>query len=138
MNVADHFAFQVSDMERSIEFYTKRLGLSLMFHKVDEAHHEAFAFLELDGGNLELLQSLDSNNRPLPYSPPTIRPPYCPHLALKTEDMDALVLRAREKGVTIVKGPLEAPGLAKWIYLADPDNNVIEYIQWLGGDGALA
>jgi lactoylglutathione lyase len=36
-----------------------------------------------------------------------------------------------EKRIPIVKGPLEIKGAEKWIYISDPDNNVIEYIQWL-------
>ena len=131
MQKVDHFAFEVSDMDRALEFYTARLGLTLMFRKVDEEHQEAFAFLALDGGNLELLQNLAPDAPPLGRKEPAA--PYCPHLALVTSNMDKLVQRVKGKGIDIVKGPLEAPGLAKWVYLSDPDGNVIEYIQWLEG-----
>ena len=36
-----------------------------------------------------------------------------------------------KEDIPIAKGPLEAPGLAKWIYICDPDNNIIEFVQWL-------
>jgi lactoylglutathione lyase len=32
--------------------------------------------------------------------------------------------------VPILRGPLEIPGEETWVYFADPDNNVLEYIQW--------
>ena len=128
---ADHFAFQVSDMDEAIRFYTETLGLKLLFRELDEVHHEVYAFLELDGGNLELVQLLDENNRPIPLTKHEIRKPYCPHIAIKTEDMEQLVLRLKEKKVPVVKGPLEIPEKVKWIYVNDPDNNVIEFIQWL-------
>jgi catechol 2,3-dioxygenase-like lactoylglutathione lyase family enzyme len=126
----DHFAVQVADLDAAIEFYTEALGLRLKFKELDQVHHEAFAFLELEGGDLELLQALDEENQPMAFEGPVIRPPYCPHLALKTEDMDQLVATLKQKGITIVKGPMEAP-VARWIYVQDLDNNVIEFVQWL-------
>ena len=131
MPTADHFAFEVSDMERAIRFYTEKLGLRLILSQVDDAHHEAFAFLELDGGNLELLQILDENNQPLPRAAPESTPSLCPHLALATDDMDACLENLRQQGIPILKGPLEIAGEIKWVYATDPDNNVLEFIQWL-------
>lgn len=128
---ADHFAFQVSDLDASIEFYHHILGLNLISKTVDEEHHEAFAFLELEGGNLELLQLLDEENNPLPFKQAEIKPPYCPHLAIASENLDQLVAMLGDKNVEIVKGPLEIPGTVKWLYIADPDRNVIEFVQWL-------
>jgi len=128
---ADHFAFRVSDMDAAIAFYTDKLGLKLMFRELDEGHHEAFAFLELDGGNLELLQMLDESNRPIPRDYPAPAPPYTPHLAIETENLDALADALRTKGIAILKGPLEIPGQVRWLYLSDPDNNVLEFVQWL-------
>ena len=128
---ADHFAFRVADMDAAIAFYTEKLGLKLMFNKVDEEHHEAFAFLELEGGNLELLQMLEESNQPVPVDTPPPQPPYTPHLAIATEDLDALVKMLEAKGIALLKGPLEIPGQVRWLYLSDPDNNVIEFVQWL-------
>jgi len=127
----DHAAFQVADLDRAIAFYTGVFGLRLMFRQEDPEHHEAFAFLEVEGGNLELLQCLDEENRPVPYIPPKLEPPFTPHLAMKSKNLDQLVTSLREKGVPIVKGPLEIPGQVKWLYLADPDQNVLEFVQWL-------
>jgi lactoylglutathione lyase len=33
-------------------------------------------------------------------------------------------------GIRIVKGPLEIENKEKWIYFADPDNNILEFIEW--------
>ncbi len=128
---ADHFAFGVSDLEASIEFYTEKIGLKLMFKEIDKQHHEAFAFLELNGGNLELLQLLDDNNQPVPRVKQDIKEPFCPHLAIGTDDMDGLLSGLHEKQVPIIKGPLEITGKVRWVYFADPDNNILEFVEWL-------
>ncbi len=121
----DHTAFRVSDLGAAIRFYTEALGLRLMFRKVNEEVGEAYAFLELEGGNLELIQTLDE-----PFVRPRLQPPYCPHLALSTEDMKQTLEMVRAKSIAIVSGPLEIPGEEKWLYISDPDGNVIEFIEW--------
>ena len=124
-NRNDHTAFQVSDMDAAIEFYTEALGLHLLFRDINHEEQEAYAFLELDGGNLELIQKLDT-----PFVKRPIVPPYCPHFALATDDMSRVLRMIQEKGIKVVKGPLEIPEKERWIYIHDPDDNVIEYIEW--------
>lgn len=125
----DHVAFPVRDLDASVAFYTQQLGLKLMFQQVDEAHGEAFAFLELEGGNLELLQSLKP---PETNQPPAVNELFCPHVAIQVDDISAWCVALNDKGIVIAKGPLEIPGKVKWLYFADPDNNIIELVEWFG------
>ena len=37
-------------------------------------------------------------------------------------------LRAHQ--ILIVKGPLRIEHEETWVYFADPDHNILEYIQW--------
>jgi lactoylglutathione lyase len=122
----DHMAFEVSDMDKSIQFYTETLGLRLLFRQVNTDVQEDYALLALEGGNLELIQRLDG-----PFEKPEIRPHSCPHLALVSEDMAETLKMIEENHLTVVQGLREVEGEEKWIYISDPDNNVIEYIQWL-------
>jgi lactoylglutathione lyase len=121
----DHVALPVSDMEAALQFYGEKLGLKFMFREVDPVEQEDFAYFELEGGNLELLKSLAH-----PFDKPDIRPPYCPHLALATSDMNATLRLIQERGLRLIKGPLKIEGKVTWLYIADPDNNVIEFVQW--------
>ena len=127
----DHVAVQVADIDRAIAFYTEVLELPLMFKQEDREHGEVFAFLELEGGNLELLSRIDGEGSPIPFTRPEIQKPYCPHVALAVEDIDVAVEKLQSKGITLIDGPLIIPGKVRWLYFADPDNNVIEYVQWL-------
>jgi catechol 2,3-dioxygenase-like lactoylglutathione lyase family enzyme len=122
----DHVALPVSDMDEAIKFYVEKLGLPLLSREVDPVQQEEFAFLALEGGNLELLKSLAH-----PFEKPKIKPPYCPHLALATEDMTATLKLIEEQHLPIVTGPLKIEDKVTWLYIADPDNNVIEFVQWL-------
>ena len=125
----DHFAFQVKDIKKSIEFYRDVLGLKFMFVDSSDEHGEKFAFFELEGGNLELLQKV-----PPPKEWSSLDPhenAYCPHIALESGDIPGLVGDLKSKGVELVKGPLEIPGKVTWVYFADPDGNILEFVQWL-------
>ncbi len=128
---ADHFAFPVSELTRSVDFYVNKLGLKLLSYQTDRENHEAFAFFELEGGNLELLQALDENNKPIPFENPKSSVPYSPHLAIGVDSLEERIQKLKEKNLPIAKGPLEIPGHVKWLYVHDPDQNTIEFVEWL-------
>lgn len=121
----DHAAFQVSDIIRSIDFYVSKLGFRLYSKETDYNEKEIFAFLELGDARIELLQYLEGS-----YEIPPIRKPYCPHFSLGVDDLKQAEEMLREKNVNIVRGPLEIKGEVTWLYFSDPDNNILEYVQW--------
>jgi len=126
MRAFDHVAFQVSDIEAAIRFYEEKLGFTLKSKAVNSEEQEAYAFLILDDVRLELLQDLKEDT----YQKSVVMPPYCPHLAIETDDMEVVVMRLRQAGVDILRGPLKIEDEETWVYFTDPDNNVLEYIQW--------
>jgi catechol 2,3-dioxygenase-like lactoylglutathione lyase family enzyme len=126
MPTYDHTAFQVSNIADSIEFYVNKLGFTLLSHAINVQEQEAYAFLVLGDLRLELIQDIKEAS----FARPTVRPPYCPHLAIETADMLQSVAGLKEAGVAIVRGPLEIEGEETWVYFCDPDNNILEYIQW--------
>jgi catechol 2,3-dioxygenase-like lactoylglutathione lyase family enzyme len=125
MNTYDHTAFEVSNMDRAIEFYVHKLGFTLASRSVNAQEQEAYAFLALADLRLELIQDLTHTT----YAKPAVHPPYCPHLAIQTADMAQAVARLEEAGVAILRGPLEIEGEDTWVYFCDPDNNILEYVQ---------
>ncbi len=126
MAKCDHVAFQVGNMNAAIQFYTEKLGFTLSSRAVNQEEMEEFVFLALGDLRLELIQDLHETA----YQKPSVKPPYCPHLAIETDSMERAVARLKEKGVPIIRGPLVIEGKVTWVYFADPDNNILEYVQW--------
>ena len=126
MEKYDHVAFQVSNMDAAIQFYVGKLSFTLSSRAVNPEEMEEYVFLALGDLRLELIQDLNQ----AAYQKPGIKPPYCPHLAIETDRMERAVARLREEGVPIIHGPLAIEGEGTWVYFADTDNNVLEYIQW--------
>lgn len=121
-----HFAFEVSDLAKAIRFYTDAFGMKVTFQEVDPVHDEAFAILSFGTGALELVQRIGAS---APLQRPRIGPPFCPHLAFETEDLDGSVKELMERGVRLAGGPFDNGRGIRWVYLADPDDNVLELIQ---------
>lgn len=127
----DHVVLQVADMDAAIKFYTKKFGLSLVADELDEENHERTAWFYLDGSYLQLRQALNGNNEPVPYEPPAVdanTPPVC---AFAIPDIAELMMRVERKKIPIVKGIREVEKKKRTLTVKDPDNNVIQFIQWL-------
>lgn len=122
----DHGAFQVSDLERSIRFYTEKLGFKLLFRSEAENYREIGAFLEYNGARLELLQSVGKV-----YVPRKPERPFCPHFCFEAEDMNVVLKILEKNEIPILDGSNEIPGSEWRIYFTDPDQNVLEYVVWL-------
>src|SRR3990172_3172922 len=105
MQAYDHVAFQGSHIDAAIQFYVERLGFVLASKAVNPDEGEAYAFLALEDLRLELIQDLKQDT----YQKPVVKPPYCPHLAIETDDMEDTVARLRQAGGSILLRPLNNP-----------------------------
>lgn len=121
----DHVAIEVSNMDNSIEFYTGILGFSFVSRAIDEKENEEYCYLESEGFSLELLFDQRKNN----FIEKKVQRPYCPHICFATNDITKTIEELKSKNVQIVHGPLFIENEASWVYFADPDSNILEYIQ---------
>jgi lactoylglutathione lyase len=122
---ADHCGFQVRSLEAAIRFYTEKLSFTLETQAVNEVEQEAYAFLSRGTALLELIQDLVHE-----FVLPPLRKPFCPHYCLEVADLEQAVAELRAHKIPIVKGPLRMEQEETWVYFADPDHNILEYIQW--------
>ena len=146
----DHINIVVSDLERSVKFYTEVLG----FRKTHDVTMEGawiesiiglrgvkgfVAFVEPpDGGvRIELLQYatppgavLAENSRANTHG---LR-----HFALRVDDIAAMTARLRAAGVTFFSDPIRVPaGVVKFaagdktlVYFLDPDGVILELAEY--------
>ena len=122
----DHIAIEVSDIAKSVEFYTTKLGFAFISKSINVAEHEEYCFLKAEDFILELLS--DTDKKYLPKG--KIEKPYCPHISFKTENMERTVKDLQLKNITILRGPLEVKDEGTWLYFVDPDENILEFMQW--------
>jgi len=122
--VLRYFGIRVTDLERSLKFYTRQLGLKMM--RQGTMHH---------GGRWVLLQDPRSHQRlELNWYPPgsPYRVPYMPgealdHIGFKVSDAEASYRKLVQQGIPSALAPSDKDGVKGVFYVKDPDGNWIEF-----------
>src|SRR5262247_3340327 len=114
--------YQVKDVSRSIDFYTKQLGL-----KLDQQHLPAFA--QVSVGNLKLVLSGPgaSGSRAMPDGKRQ-EPGGWNRIMLEVDDLPALIEKLKKAGLHFRNEMESGPG-GKQIQIEDPDGNPIELFE---------
>jgi methylmalonyl-CoA/ethylmalonyl-CoA epimerase len=103
-------AWPVSDVDRAVEFFQDKLGLSLLFRP-----HEHMAFFDLGGTRLLVEKAEDLAKASILY--------------LLCEDVAVAAAELERKGVEIVSQPhriAEMPGHDLWMaFFNDPDGHLL-------------
>ena len=117
-----YVGIRVTDMERSIDFYTRILGMKVTGRgKIEQTKGETVGLQsEKDGFILEL-NYYEKNS---PYNTKYAVGEGLDHLAFKVDDLDKALEEARKAGHrTILE--MKANG-GRWAYIEDPDGIWIE------------
>jgi len=114
--------YQVKDVKRSIDFYTKQLGL-----KLDQQHLPAFG--QVSVGNLKLVLSGPgaSGSRAMPDGKQQ-EPGGWNRIMLEVDDLPAQIKKLKKAGLHFRNEMESGPG-GKQIQLEDPDGNSIELFE---------
>lgn len=141
-----HVGFTVSDLNRSIPFYTEGLGLHVRHQQVQANAYTAalvgypdvdlrMAQFALPDGNPESEHVLELAEYRQPRdeaNPPGTSRVNSGHLALQVEDIDEVCRRVQAAGGTLVSPPQEiTEGIntgGKAVYVRDPDGITIELV----------
>lgn len=109
-----HVTINISDLQRSLDFYTSVLQMRL----VHRGRRDAY----LEGGSAWVCLQ----ERPA-YSPGTGQPLGVDHVAFfnAEQDFDAAVERLQAHQVRIVRGPVRR-GVGRSVYFLDPDGTQLE------------
>jgi glyoxylase I family protein len=114
--------YQVKDVSRSIDFYTKQLGLKLDMKNLP-------AFGQVSGGNFKLILSGPgaSGSRPMPDGRQQ-EPGGWNRMILQVKDLPARIEALKNAGLHFRNEMEVGPG-GKQIQLEDPDGNPIELFE---------
>ena len=136
----NHASFTVSDLDRSIEFYQKTVGLELMdVCARDIAFSETvtgvpgaelrIAYFRAPNCALELIQYLSPPAKKLDTTPCNVG---SAHVCFYVDDFPAMIETLRENSVAFRGTPSSVPaGPNKGrsvVYVQDPDGNTVEFI----------
>lgn len=121
-----HTMLRVGDLQRSIDFYTRILGMNLIRQRDNEQYRYTLAFVgygnEEDGAVLELTYNWDTTEYDLGTG--------YGHIAIGSDDIYATCDAIKAAGGTVSRepGPVKG-GTTEIAFVKDPDNYSIELIQ---------
>lgn len=114
--------YQVTDLDRSVAFYTATLGFTL-------EHRQGNAFAKVSSGGLSLLLSGDGSSgaRPLPGGVKQT-PGGFNRIVLRVEDLPARIEELKKAGARF-RNELETGPGGRQIQIEDPDGNPVELFE---------
>lgn len=119
-----HLGLRVSDLERSLAFYTA-LGYTKL-GSVPETDFGSLTMLQLPDDPFVSLELVHDPARPVTDTSAVN------HLVVQTDDLAATIADLAAKGVTAEPPTDLAPGM-RTSWLTDPDGYKIELVQWPPG-----
>lgn len=115
-----HLAFDVSDMEKALEFYCGKLGFEQIFTMNNEAGQPWIVYLKVCPGQfIELFFGGMENPPKANYS----------HLCLQVDDIYEIEAKMKELGVEIDVPIKQGKDTNMQCWVHDPDGNRIEFMQ---------
>ena len=143
-----HFSFSVTSLDRTVEFYTKLLGVKLQSRGrnrydtlgtalfgtawgVDQARADLeLAVMNIGGTRVEFIEYKDPAARPYHKNPSVAG---SAHLAFRVDDIEETRKKLEAAGVGFhapINSYLEGGKIEwKWCYFRDPDGIVLELVQ---------
>ena len=124
-----HTSIRTSNIKRTIDFYTRLLGLTLLSRREVPKNNAEIAFLkdkQAKGSTLEL--TFYRNQKKFVQADYTDR--LFDHLAFEVKDMKKTIAAMRTEGVKITDEPFKLSSTGSTIaFVEDPDGILIELIE---------
>lgn len=117
-----YVGIRVNDLQKSVDFYTKLLGMKVKGRgKLEQTKGETVGLESEEGG---FVLELNYYERDSPYYAEYVVGEGLDHLAFKVDDLDKALEEARSSGYRTVL-QMKADG-GRWAYIEDPNGIWIE------------
>ncbi|MCL5949703.1 MAG: VOC family protein [Candidatus Bathyarchaeota archaeon] len=123
-----HTSIRTSNMERSIDFYSKFLGLKLLSRQEIKKTNSEIAFLqdaEGKGSKLELTFYRNQDK----FAQPAYEERLFDHLGFEVADINKTLAAMHKENVTITDEPFKFNEKTTIAFIEDPDGTLIELIE---------
>lgn len=150
IQAVSHIAIGVRDMEVALGFYRDVLGLRVTADKIEEfpqgpgqdpAQRRAVYLRWLDGPHASFIVLDQQITHDIRGEPAQLFQMGCHHFAFWVDDLDGVMGRVRDAGVTVVMGGGDGPGadttmygeppggFVRSVFLRDPEGNYVQLDQ---------
>jgi lactoylglutathione lyase len=117
-----YVGIRVTNVQKSIDFYTKLLGMKVINRgKIEQTKGETIALQSHEGG---FVLELNHYEKDSPFNTKYTVGEGLDHLAFKVEDLDKALEEARKAGYRVILEMKSKEG--RWAYIEDPDGIWIE------------
>ncbi len=117
-----YVGIRVTNPQKSIDFYTKLLGMKLIHRsKIEQTKGETIVLQSEEGGFVLELNYYEQDS---PFNTPYTVGEALDHLAFKVDDLDKALEETRQAGYRVIMEMQSKEG--RWAYIEDPDGIWIE------------
>jgi ribonuclease HI len=127
-NMFVHTSIRTSNMEKSIDFYSRFLGLKLLSRREIKRTNAEIAFLrDAEGRGCTLELTLFRNQQK--FAQPIYEERLFDHLGFEVADINETLAAMRNENITITDEPFEFNEKTTIAFVEDPDGTLIELIE---------
>ncbi len=123
-----HTSIRTSNMERSIDFYSRFLGLKLLSRREIKQNNAEIAFLQDAEGKGCTLELTFYRNQ-AKFSQPEYEERLFDHLGFIVKNMDETMAALRRANVVVTDEPFKLNENTTIAFIEDPDGTLIELIE---------
>jgi lactoylglutathione lyase len=123
-----HASIRTSNMDKSIDFYSRLLGLKLQSRREIKQNNAEIAFLQDAQGKGCTLELTFYRNQ-TKFSQPEYEERLFDHLGFEVADMNKTLSAMRKENITITDEPFKLGSNTTIAFIEDPDGTLIELIE---------
>jgi lactoylglutathione lyase len=123
-----HASIRTSNMDKSIDFYSRLLGLKLQSRREIKQNNAEIAFLQDAQGKGCTLELTFYRNQ-TKFNQPEYEERLFDHLGFEVADMNKTLSAMRKENITITDEPFKLGSNTTIAFIEDPDGTLIELIE---------